>query len=47
METKGTARAVDFMETTGGARDKETEEKDEQISPRTYTQFQKTAGTCL
>jgi hypothetical protein len=36
METKGTAPAVDFMETAGGARDNETEEKDEQISPRTY-----------
>jgi hypothetical protein len=26
---------------------KETEEKDEQISPRTYAQFQKIAGTFL
>jgi hypothetical protein len=26
---------------------KETEEKDGQISPRTYAQFQKTAGACL
>jgi hypothetical protein len=47
METKGTAPAVDFMETAGGTRDKETEDKDEKISPRTYAQFQKTAWTCL
>jgi hypothetical protein len=36
MKTSGTAPAVDFVETAGGARDKETEEKDEQFSPRTY-----------
>jgi hypothetical protein len=34
--------------TEGKCQDKETEEKkEEQLSPRTYAQIQKTAGTCL
>jgi hypothetical protein len=44
MEVK---RKMPTVETKGGARDKKTEEKGKRDFPRTYAQFQKTAGTCL